>query len=183
MENDATTTITGDEIWTALQADKEFRRDNPAGTFDETYLDLCQHLPILLNDDLGDVLTVRALLTARWKLLSWMRETRFIERRIGTHPNPRKLDPLEEMTVDVAKAKLGCSCEILAFILRDVSGWMALHDVDETAFMSDPTGGHLNEASLAAWKRGELTVAGLLATQPFAIIRLTDGADRIRAIP
>lgn len=64
--------------------------------------------------------------------------------------------------------------EMAEMILRDVPAFLSEQGISEEIFLGHPKGARLEGETMRAWRAGTLTIGGLLALQPKAILSFTD---------
>ncbi len=168
-------TVTGDQVWKALENDPTFRNDIPPGKPVEIFRELALGLPAVLADQLGTPLTMESFVKAKLAVMRYIAEGGFTKRLIAAYPEEAfgGIFSPEEMA-EQGQAAIEALLPRLEELAGNMPAWLAENGVDEPEALAHPKIGKLNAAAMEEYRAGTLTVGRLLALQPATIVKNTD---------
>lgn len=164
------------KIWKKLSADPEFKKGTPEGAH-EAYRELIEALPKVLGDRLKDKVSLSTLMQAKLDIVEYMLESGFVTKLVtaAMEAMPEELRPDPEELVAGLKDAMATSRMPLMEMIHNTAAFLAENGVTEEQVLSTPCG--LNRVSLKGVKRGTLTIAELLESQPGVFLTATATAS------
>ncbi len=162
--------LTGENIWNALQAEDEFLASVPEPGR-QVWKELCLVSCPIIEPYADLPLTASNFISAKCAVLHLLVEGKWMQKILMAYPDEAFVGG-KDLMVEMAGGLLeDLLSQIVAVVAEDPDRWLASLDVTEEQFLMDPRAGRLTLDTAIKWRAGGFTIGDLATTQPSAFFR------------
>jgi len=167
-------------VFQKMLEDVEFSSQTPEGAPRQVFRDMLDQLPEVIGDQMDALVTPTSLMQTGLRVLRHHVATNFVERLIRSFPDdhPSFLVFGKESMVEMVSGLFPALVTTLEGIVPDVPGFIASQGITDEIFLGHPQAAGLDAASMASYRAGTLTIAGLLMTQPKVVLDFSNKKKR-----
>jgi hypothetical protein len=160
-------------IWNAIQRDRSFLNEIPAGKPRELFQQFASKLPEILGEQFEAPVSFQTLVSVKLTVLRHMINSGFMTDLIRVYPEENLGGMDADDVIDIINETLGQALELFEPLAGNIVGFLEAHGITEVQALASPKICKLNRASMKLYRQQQLTIRKLLETQPMVILKFS----------